>query len=93
VTGRNLDEDDPDAIGSSMCISIRSQGSATDSRGPRRVDQGREMLRPDRGHRLVDRGGMAGEVLGPERLQVGKAEHPLAVGLAVEGDHRGDVGA
>lgn len=50
------------------------------------------MFRPDRGHRLVDRGRMAGQMLGPQGLQAGKAEHPLAVGLAVERDHPDDVG-
>jgi hypothetical protein len=35
---------------------------------------------------------VAGEVLGPQGLQVGQAEHPLAVGLPVEGDYPGDVG-
>jgi hypothetical protein len=50
------------------------------------------MLRPDRGHHLVDRGRVAGEVLGPQGLQVGKAEHPLAVGQPVEDDHPDDVG-
>ena len=50
------------------------------------------MLRPHRGHRLVHRGRVAGQVPGPHGLQADQAGHPLAVGLPVAGDHPDNAG-
>ena len=60
--------------------------------GPGRVDDRGQVLGSYGDDRLVDRSGVVDEVLRAERLQVVHAEHPLAVGLSVEGDHPEQVG-
>ena len=47
---------------------------------------------PHRGHRLVDRGRVAGQAPGPQGLQADQAGHPLPVGLPVAGDHPDNAG-